>query len=111
MEVLPVIVEEYALSGGRRPFREWVERLGDRRANQVIFKRIERLRSGNFGDCKYIESIIELRIDYGPGYRIYCGWKKKAVVILLIGGDKKSQDTDIQTAKSYWAEYQKKTSP
>jgi putative addiction module killer protein len=111
MEVLPIRIYEYALPDGRRPFPEWVEHLGDRQAKDIIFKRLGRLKSGNFGDCKVIESIIELRIDHGPGYRIYCGKKKDTIVVLLIGGTKKSQESDIQTAKSYWADYQKRASP
>jgi putative addiction module killer protein len=57
-----------------------------------------------------MESILERRIDHGPGYRIYCGRKKNTFVILLIGGTKKSQEGDIQKAKNYWADYKKRFS-
>jgi putative addiction module killer protein len=70
-----------------------------------VLTRITRLRLGNFGDCKIIKRtniIFELRIDYGPGYRIYFGKKDQALVILLIGGDKKSQESDIAKTKKYW---------
>ncbi len=81
-------------------FRTWMRKLRDLRANTVIVKRIERLTLGNFGDHKRIDSkISELRIDYGPGYRIYYTQKGKEIVLLLIGGDKSTQKTDIQKAK------------
>ncbi len=68
---------------------------------------MNRLRIGNFGDCKPIEGgVFELKIDYGPGYRIYIGRYKKEVVILLCGGDKSSQRDDIRQALMYWKEYQ-----
>lgn len=63
---------------------------------------------GNFGDAKMIkggEGIWELRIDYGPGYRVYFGKQGATIVILLTGGDKKSQNRDIAKAKRYWLDY------
>jgi putative addiction module killer protein len=81
-------------------FRTWMRKLRDLRANTVIVKRIERLTFGNFGDHKRIDSkISELRIDYGPGYRIYYTQRGKEILLLLIGGDKSTQKTDIQKAK------------
>jgi putative addiction module killer protein len=69
--------------------------------------RINRLRLGSFGDYKAVgDGVCELRIDYGPGYRVYFGRHGTEIVILLIGGDKRSQDRDIETAKEYWADYQ-----
>ena len=65
-----------------------------------------RLRLGNFGDSKSVgEGVLELRIDHGPGYRIYFGRDGSDVVILLLGGDKRSQSKDIETARVYWADY------
>lgn len=100
MEVLPIRIEEYELPGGRKPFPEWLISVCDNESRKIIYKRLLRLQGGNLGDCKYMESILELRIDHGPGYRIYCGRKKNRFVILLIGGTKKSQENDIQTAKN-----------
>jgi putative addiction module killer protein len=71
---------------------------------------VNRLAFGSFGDWKSVgDGVSELRIDYGPGYRVYFGRKGKTVVILLCGGDKSSQKTDIKTAKEYWKDYEKRT--
>jgi putative addiction module killer protein len=97
----------YAISTKKRPFAEWLDDL-ESKTQAVILKRLARVRLGNFGDCKYVQGgdgIYELRIDYGSGYRIYFGEEKSTVVVLLIGGDKKSQNRDIEKAKRYWLEY------
>jgi len=99
----------YLTEAGRSPFIVWLDGLRDLKAYQAIDKRIARLKSGNFGDCKYFHSLIEMRIDYGPGYRIYCGKDGKALIILVFGGTKRGQAQDIEKAKGYWADYQKRT--
>lgn len=74
-----------------------------------IRNRISRIEDGNFGDCKNIgDGIFELRLFFGPGYRIYFGKYKKTSVILLSGGDKSSQNKDIKQAKLYLKEYMEK---
>ena len=80
-------------------FAKWIDALADIRARARILVRIERLAAGNPGDVKAVgEGVSELRIDYGPGYRVY--YKKQAltVVILLVGGDKSTQAKDNKTA-------------
>ena len=68
--------------------------------------RIARVRTGNFGDCKSVgEDVYELRIDYGPGYRVYFGKVESTIILLLCGGDKSSQDDDIRKAKEYWRDF------
>jgi putative addiction module killer protein len=90
-------------------FQTWMRKLRDLRANTVIVKRIERLSLGNFGDFKKIDSkVSELRIDYGPGYRIYYTQRGKEIVLLLIGGDKSTQKVDIQKAKTLLAQLETK---
>jgi putative addiction module killer protein len=80
-------------------FAKWIDGLDDIRARARILVRIERLATGNSGDVKPIgEGVSELRIDYGPGYRIYFTQRGRSVVILLAGGVKRSQDRDIRTA-------------
>ena len=83
-----------------RTFADWLDALADRRARQRISVRLARLEAGLFGDVRPIGGgISELRVDYGPGYRIYFVRRGNVVIVLLCGGDKQSQDRDIQRAK------------
>lgn len=80
-------------------FHQWLGSLADRRAVARILDRIKRASNGNFGDVKPTRSgVSEMRIDYGPGYRVYFFRRGKELVILLCGGDKKSQKADIANA-------------
>jgi len=81
-------------------FRKWFADLRDARAQHRILTRIKRLSEGNPGDVKPVgEGISEMRIDYGPGYRIYYKDTGKEIIILLCGGDKRTQSRDIEQAK------------
>jgi len=80
-------------------FSKWLRGLRDRQARARIQTRIDRLQLGLAGDVKPAgEGVSELRIDYGPGYRIYFAQRGRALLVLLAGGDKRTQDTDIKTA-------------
>ncbi len=97
----------YSTPSNKEPYSDWENRL-DKMARAIIKNRLDRIRLGNFGDAKCIkngEGLWELRIRYGPGYRIYFGKQDSTIVILLLGGDKGSQDRDIIKAKRYWLEY------
>ena len=105
MKMIKVIV--YTTSTKKKPFLEWLEEL-DKKAQSIVITRVDRLNLGNFGDCKQLknaEGVWELRIGYGPGYRVYFGKIGAQIVILLVGGDKGSQAHDIIKAKRYWHEY------
>ena len=79
---------------------KWLDRLNDQRARDLIFIRTKRLSDGNPGDVKPVgEGISEMRIDYGPGYRVYYTDAGKEIIILLCGGDKSTQEQDITKAK------------
>jgi putative addiction module killer protein len=81
-------------------FRKWLGSLRDRHARARIIQRLDRLQAGNPGDSKPIgEGLSELRIDYGPGYRIYYMQRGPIIVVLLCGGDKHDQSRDIEIAK------------
>jgi putative addiction module killer protein len=81
-------------------FRKWRIRLKDERARALIASRLDRLAFGNAGDVRPVgQGISELRIDYGPGYRVYFLMRGKEIIILLCGGDKSTQDKDIEAAK------------
>jgi putative addiction module killer protein len=80
-------------------FDKWLKGLRDLQAKERIFERIRRLRDGNFGDVKPVgKGVSELRISYGPGYRLYYTQRAQALIILLCGGDKSSQKEDIARA-------------
>jgi putative addiction module killer protein len=82
-------------------YSRWFQKLRDRQARARILARIRRLALGNPGDVRSVgEGVSELRIDYGPGYRVYFASLGDAIVILLIGGDKRTQKRDIDKAKS-----------
>lgn len=107
-----VRVRVYTTPGGRCPFDSWLAALRDDRAIEKVDARIARLRDGNFGDCKPVgEGVLELRVHYGPGYRIYFGRRGKAVVVLLCAGDKHSQSRDIAQAKRYWRDHRNANRP
>ena len=96
----------YADAKGREPYSDWLASLKDRKARERILVRIQRLESGLYGDCEPVgEGVVELRMFFGPGYRVYFGEDKGQFVILLCGGDKGNQSRDILTAKEYWREY------
>lgn len=80
-------------------YARWLDALSDMHARARILARVERLAAGNPGDVKPVgEGISELRIDYGPGYRVYFTMRRRMVIILLAGGDKRTQSADIKTA-------------
>ncbi|MCX5925387.1 MAG: type II toxin-antitoxin system RelE/ParE family toxin [Candidatus Dependentiae bacterium] len=99
------------VTNGKEPFVHWLDDL-DQKTQSIVFSRLDRLILGNFGDCKQIKDgsgVWELRIDHGPGYRIYFGKKGIQLIILLLGGDKKTQNRDIIKAKRYWLDFKEST--
>ena len=94
-------VMHYTDQNGRDLIANWLSGLRDQRAGARISARIERLVLGLFGDCRSVKGgVLELRIDYGPGYRIYFARTGKTVILLLCGGDKSTQQSDIAEAKA-----------
>ena len=105
-------VETYLRSNGQDPYALWLAALADRQARARVLVRVGRMAAGNFGDCKPIaEGVWELRIDWGPGYRVYYAQAGKRLVLLLTGGDKRSQQADIATALTYWRDWQQRRTP
>lgn len=106
MEVRPRTVRTYVASDGDEPFQEWFNRLKDKKVRSAVLARIDRLRSGNFGDHRRLTGdLYELRIHYGAGYRVYFGDVDGETVVLLCGGSKRTQKRDIQKAEEYWKEF------
>ncbi len=102
--IQPRVIDYYVDGRGREPFREWLDALKDISTRARIKLRLDRLKLGNFGNCRSVGGgVFELKIDFGPGYRVYFGLAH--VVLVLCGGDKGSQESDIQQAKRYWMDY------
>jgi putative addiction module killer protein len=109
VDLKPKAVLVYRTRDGSLPFDEWLRELRDTNAVARVLARIGRIRRGNLGDCKPVgKGVSELRVDYGPGYRVYFGQKGQTLVILLCGGDKRTQARDIHQAQQYWADYQQR---
>lgn len=106
-EVTTKIVRVYADKHGKEPFWKWFGNLRDMTAQVRIQRRIRNLELGNLGDYRSVgEGVFELRLHFGPGFRIYFGEETESILLLLCGGDKKTQSKDIKMAKAYWYEYQ-----
>lgn len=109
MEVRPRKVVFYEDENGNVPSELWLESLSSERAAAIIEGRIGRLRKGLFGDCESVGlGVMELKIHFGPGFRIYFGCWGDDIVVILMGGTKGSQARDIWQARLYWVDYKKR---
>jgi putative addiction module killer protein len=105
----PYTIEMYVTPAKRVPFEAWLRRLRDAQARARIRARLARVRLGNLGDAHDVGGgVWELRIDYGPGYRVYYAQSGPATLLLLCGGDKTTQLRDIRQAQAYFHDYQKR---
>lgn len=103
-------VRHYVSTAGKDVFQSWFDAMRDRQAQARVQARIDRLERGLFGDVGPCgEGVWELRIDWGPGYRVYYARSGEQIVLLLLGGDKRKQDADIKQAKECWHDYQQRT--
>ena len=94
---------------GQDLFAQWLSKLRDRHAQARIAARLLRLQNGNFGECRFVGAgVWEQKIDWGPGYRVYYAVEGKHVVLLCDGGDKRTQDADIERAIARWNEWQQR---
>ena len=101
-------IKKLELQNGLVPFGEWFDSLRDKRMQAAVDARLARVRAGNFGDAKSVGGgVSELRINFGPGLRVYYGLHGKQVVVLLGGGDKRSQSRDIRRAQQHWQQFLK----
>jgi len=105
-----VEIRHYLSRAGKDVFDDWLSRLADPRLQAKIANRINRLAAGNFGDSKALgQGLFELRIDWGPGYRVYYAMLGRWCVLLLCGGDKRRQSSDIDRALEYFKDYKERT--
>lgn len=102
-------VRRYTTADGIELFGRWLEALRDRQAVARVLRRVDRLERGLFGDCKPCGGgVWELRVDWGPGYRVYYARAGKTIILLLCGGDKSTQQADILRAREYWNDYRRR---
>ena len=103
-----IIIKEYLDSNDRSPYAKWFNRLNAPAAARVVTA-VVRMEQGNLSNVKGIGGgVLECRIDFGPGYRVYFGRDGDRIIILLGGGTKKRQKKDIEVAKALWKEYKKR---
>lgn len=105
MEPRPRILRYYRTADEVEPFKRWIRKLKDAKGRAIIQVRLDRVEEGLLGDCGSVgDGVLELKIDFGPGYRVYFG-EDDDLIVLLWGGDKDSQGPDIRRAKEYWRDY------
>lgn len=106
VEAVPREIFIFETEAGRVPFREWMKQIRGQPVYGRVLSRLERIEEGNFGEHRPVgEGVSELVINLGPGYRVYYGMDGTHVVILLAGGNKATQQKDIEAAKGYWRQY------
>jgi putative addiction module killer protein len=105
-------IQTYQWPDGSEPYADWLAGLADKQARARVLVRVLRMGAGNFGDCKPLaDGVWELRIDWGPGYRVYYALAGRRLVLLLVGGDKRRQQADITAALKYWKDWQERNKP
>lgn len=102
-------IEYYVTANGKKPILEFLKSLKDKRAEARVRVKLDYLRLGHFGDCRFIaDGVHELRIHFGPGYRIYFAMERNKIVLLLWGGKKATQNQDVAKALDYWNDYRRR---
>jgi putative addiction module killer protein len=102
-------IRHYLTAAGRDPYQEWLDILKDLIGRVAIQRWVDRVATGNFGEHKAIqEGVWELKMDVGPGYRVYYALESTTIMLLLCGGVKRTQAADIKKAVRYWQDYQQR---
>lgn len=101
-------IEHYLTADSQKDlYIDWLRQLRDSRAKVAVVRRVARIEQANFGNHKFCrDGVWELRVDVGPGYRVYYALSGRRVVLLLCGGDKRTQSADIDRAVGYWQDWQ-----
>ena len=98
------------LENGTSPIEDWVKSIRDTQTRQRIQARLDRIERGNLGEYRNVgEGVSEFKMDFGAGYRVYFARTGATLIVLLVGGDKSTQDTDIKTARQLWKDYRDDT--
>ena len=110
MEAKERTIEIYEQADGKRPYEIWLNNLKDAVSRARIRARIDKVETGNFGDFRSVgDGVSELKFTFGAGFRVYYALNDETMVLLLIGGDKSSQEKDIVRAKEFWSDYKERT--
>ena len=106
---LPYEIRHYISRSGHDPFQTWLEHLRDRRAKLQILRRLNRAELGNFGGHRFCrDGVWGFRVDVGPGYRVYYALYGNSIILLLCGGDKRTQDVEIDRGAGFWRDWQER---
>lgn len=109
MQIRQRLIDYYETSSGRAPAREWLSSLKDKITQAILYKRIRQAGLGQFGKTRNVgDGVWELKIDYGPGYRVYYGIHNDELILLLMAGSKRTQSADIKKARTYWLEWKER---
>ena len=112
MHTVMIEVKAYQDTAGCKPYADWLDSLSDNKTKARIVARVNRIAAGNFGDCKPLrDGVQELKIDFGPGYRVYLSKQGPVLVLLLCGGDKSDQSRDIERAIAYLKDWKQRGKP
>jgi putative addiction module killer protein len=104
-----ITVLKFQAINGRIPFDTWIHQLRDQTARGRVIAAVRKVQMGNFGDHRSLRGgLFELRIDWGPGYRVYYGMDGPMIVVLLGGGTKRGQSRDIERARALWRQWKQK---
>jgi len=109
MQIKQRLIDYYRTSSGKEPVREWLSALKDKITQAILYKRIRQAGLGQFGKTRNVgDGVWELKIDYGPGYRVYYGIHNDELILLLMAGSKRTQSADIKKARAYWIEWKER---
>lgn len=99
-------LERYVAPQGHEPYTEWLNTIKDKLTKARIINGVTKMEAGNFGVSESVGGgVFELKLDFGPGYRVYYGLEGEKIVLLLLGGSKKGQQADINKAQTYLKDY------
>ncbi|MGZ6478096.1 MAG: type II toxin-antitoxin system RelE/ParE family toxin [Bdellovibrionales bacterium] len=106
MQIKRRAVEYYITPNGKAPARDWLSAVKDKMTQAILYKRIRQAGEGQFGKTKSVGGgVFEMKIDYGPGFRIYYGIHGDEIILILTAGSKRTQSGDIAKAKTYWIQW------
>jgi putative addiction module killer protein len=111
MRIKQRVVDYYRTPAGKEPAREWLSSIKDKLTQAILYKRLRQAGLGQFGDTRNVgDGVWELKINYGPGYRVYYGIHGDVLILVLMAGSKRTQTGDIKKARAYWIEWKERNS-